>query len=617
MRTTLSVRLRAGLIAFALVLSQVLLPVQSAYATRPADPPEDKKVYVCKYVGKPGVDEVLQTGQNPIEVSVNAIQNNQWDGTVPGYFSDAQDRSYVLGYVPMVPEPTVNDCPAPQGPKEIPLPMPESMDPCGLDNAYWVVPEDTDQIEWKLNNKDELVAKTLDGYVFVGGDTKINFGPAVDSGEECDKEIDVPAMPIPNDPCGLNNASWVLPEDGNNVTWAIVGGELIATADDGYVFVGGSKTKNFGMAQDSGELCEVPVPTPQVTDECNVDGDNAMWIVPEDTTEVRWKLRANGKLVAIANEDYVFANGKTRINFGLPQDSGVMCVTPEEPTKMDVCGVENDTFTIPESDSVQYVVNGNYLPAGTYPANGQKVYIKAYALKGYEVQGQYKWKLVFTNEYCDPFTPEIYKTNQNGDLLAGAVFDIEVCQMAHHYGDYQTRLSVVVDQPNCETFTDVDLGLDGQWFANNVNGETFEGYKEYVPTTVTITETKAPGTCVAGGPWTFVWSYPPKDEGEYNEEMFMLNRESNNYSRYDYHYGKVGAWENGSNVWYLENTCPTGGSGGVTPDPEVPAKTVSEVVQELPHTGPGGTITTIIALLAAMVTYGAVYFAQPKRQFED
>lgn len=602
MRTTLSVRLRAGLIAFALVLSQVLLPVQSAYATKPADPPEDKKVYVCKYVGKPGVDEVLQTGQNPIEVSVNATGG----AAVGSYFADAQGRSFVLGAVPMDPAPNVTDCPAPEGPKEIPLPMPESMDPCGPDNAYWIVPEDTDQYEWKLKNNGELIVKTTEGYVFPGDETRHNYGKALDSGKECDKEIEVPAMPNPNDPCGLNNASWVLPEDGDNVTWAIVGGELIATADDGYVFVGGSKTKNFGMAQDSGELCEVPVPTPQVTDECNIDGDNAMWIVPEDTTEVRWKLRANGKLVAIANEDYVFANGKTRINFGLPQDSGVMCVTPEEPTKMDVCGVENDTFTIPESDSVQYVVNGNYLPAGTYPANGQKVYIKAYALKGYEVQGQYKWKLVFTNKYCDPFTPEIYKTNQNGDLLAGAVFDIEVCQMVREKNYEMVRLSLVLDeQDNCVTYYDVDLGLDGKWFENNVE------YKEYVPTTVTITETKAPGTCVAGGPWTFVWSYPPKEEGEYNDEMSLMQRSYMN------HYGKVGAWENGSNVWYLENTCPTGGSGGVTPDPEVPAKTVSEVVQELPHTGPGGTITTIIALLAAMVTYGAVYFAQPKRQFED
>src|SRR4029078_2879368 len=34
---------------------------------------EKGKVFVCKYVGTPGADERLQTGDNPISVSVNAI----------------------------------------------------------------------------------------------------------------------------------------------------------------------------------------------------------------------------------------------------------------------------------------------------------------------------------------------------------------------------------------------------------------------------------------------------------------------------------------------------------------------------------------------------------------
>lgn len=75
-----------------------------------------KKVFVCKYVGTPGVDERLQTGQNPISVSVNAIQHNQWDGTVPGYFSDAHDRSYVLAYDTGQAKPNVSACPTPVGP---------------------------------------------------------------------------------------------------------------------------------------------------------------------------------------------------------------------------------------------------------------------------------------------------------------------------------------------------------------------------------------------------------------------------------------------------------------------------------------------------------------------
>lgn len=51
------------------------------------------KVFVCKYVGQPGVNETLQTGQNPISVSVNAIKNYQGVGS---QFNDAQGRSLVI-----------------------------------------------------------------------------------------------------------------------------------------------------------------------------------------------------------------------------------------------------------------------------------------------------------------------------------------------------------------------------------------------------------------------------------------------------------------------------------------------------------------------------------------
>jgi len=52
------------------------------------------KVFVCKFVGKPGVNETLQTGQNPISVSVNAIKVQPV--VVGAFFADAQGRSFVL-----------------------------------------------------------------------------------------------------------------------------------------------------------------------------------------------------------------------------------------------------------------------------------------------------------------------------------------------------------------------------------------------------------------------------------------------------------------------------------------------------------------------------------------
>src|SRR5512135_1073434 len=85
-------------------LVSILLPSKAVLADSRG------KVYVCKYVGIPGIDERLQTGQNPIEVSVNTIPPPVVIGS---YFPDAQGRSYVLGFVPMVPEPDREDCPPP------------------------------------------------------------------------------------------------------------------------------------------------------------------------------------------------------------------------------------------------------------------------------------------------------------------------------------------------------------------------------------------------------------------------------------------------------------------------------------------------------------------------
>lgn len=76
----------------------------------PTAGPKDK-VYVCKFVGKPGVDERLQTGQNPIEVSVNAIPVKPV--TIGSKFADRQSHSVVVGIVGVTtPAPTADACKA-------------------------------------------------------------------------------------------------------------------------------------------------------------------------------------------------------------------------------------------------------------------------------------------------------------------------------------------------------------------------------------------------------------------------------------------------------------------------------------------------------------------------
>jgi hypothetical protein len=73
------------------------------------------KVFVCKYVGTPGVNERLKLGKNPISVSVKST-----GGTAVGSsFNDKQGRSFVLGVDDGIFNPTREDCPAPQGPTKV------------------------------------------------------------------------------------------------------------------------------------------------------------------------------------------------------------------------------------------------------------------------------------------------------------------------------------------------------------------------------------------------------------------------------------------------------------------------------------------------------------------
>ena len=73
----------------------------------------DSKVWVCKYVGTPGVDEVLKEGMNPIKVSGHSVDQDK-DGTVDvgDQFADAQGRSVVVQIEGK--DPGVGICPEPE-----------------------------------------------------------------------------------------------------------------------------------------------------------------------------------------------------------------------------------------------------------------------------------------------------------------------------------------------------------------------------------------------------------------------------------------------------------------------------------------------------------------------
>jgi hypothetical protein len=109
MRTTVSRSLAAVAAGAALSLTSV----GGAAATGVLASAQPEKVYVCKYVGTPGEDERLQTGQNPISVSVNAVAQPV---VIGAFFNDAQGRSVVIAFDTGQDEPDVSECPDPPTP---------------------------------------------------------------------------------------------------------------------------------------------------------------------------------------------------------------------------------------------------------------------------------------------------------------------------------------------------------------------------------------------------------------------------------------------------------------------------------------------------------------------
>lgn len=75
-------------------------------------------------------------------------------------------------------------------------------------------------------------------------------------------------------------------------------------------------------------------------------------------------------------------------------------VTPAEATFADECGTEKDTYTVPETEGVDYFVDGQVVEAGTHPGSGT-VTVTAQPQAGYTLTGTTEWTHEFTDEPCD------------------------------------------------------------------------------------------------------------------------------------------------------------------------------------------------------------------------
>ena len=113
MRRLLSISAATTIAAVGLVAFSA--PAHAADANQP--------VWVCKYVGKPGDDEVLKEGENPIKVNGNSVDKDK-DGQVfvGDQFADAQERSVVVQIDGDDPPPGI--CSPTPPPEKSPTPSP-------------------------------------------------------------------------------------------------------------------------------------------------------------------------------------------------------------------------------------------------------------------------------------------------------------------------------------------------------------------------------------------------------------------------------------------------------------------------------------------------------------
>ena len=107
-----------GLLAGAALIVALIVVLPGVAQAAKADTVPQGKVDVCRYIGTPG-DAVLQSGNNPISVSVNAIKANPNDPDfvvihdpvqVGDVFADLQGFSIVVA-VAGDPRATIEDCP--------------------------------------------------------------------------------------------------------------------------------------------------------------------------------------------------------------------------------------------------------------------------------------------------------------------------------------------------------------------------------------------------------------------------------------------------------------------------------------------------------------------------
>lgn len=229
---------------------------------------------------------------------------------------------------------------------------PRTADPCGPSNIAFVVPPDTDQLDWTLLQNGNVTVAPQPGYQFSGESQLVTFQLPADSNDPCDSTvtIDPPGAPPTTDPCGPSNIAFVVPADTAQLDYTLLGnGNVTVAPKAGYVFSGNSQLITFTLPADSNAPCATvvtidPPGAPPRIDPC--DPGNIRFEVPADTGTLNYELLANGNVTVAPQSGYVFSGNSQLITFTLPADSGIPCPLGVEEIAPEI------TFTDPDCNNL-------------------------------------------------------------------------------------------------------------------------------------------------------------------------------------------------------------------------------------------------------------------------
>ncbi|MES2876483.1 MAG: hypothetical protein V4678_03355 [Patescibacteria group bacterium] len=585
MTSNVTGRIKAGLIAFTLLLAQVVLPVQSAYAASnngtlkvheknalPNTESNNPKVCVFNFEGF-GLD-AGQTGDITIETQ---------SGT----------------------------------PEITPVVVSLTTDANGAGETEYI--NDTDS---SITLADGHYKATLDN----------KFG--TDAGNKakskvfkvtCDSELInvTPLAPSPNDICETEDDTYTIP--------GIVGVDYLV---DGEIVAAGTYTTN-------GQL--------SVT------------------------------ITAEARDGYVLSGTQTWTFSYTDVDCEVadIPVTPAPVTKSDICELENDKYTITATTGVDYLVDGQIVAAGEYTTGGESsITVTAQAQDGYVLTGVAQWTLTFTNQQCEEpnvctaednfyIQPWTHRGTQFPAAGGSATFEFKAdglhlstpLENSYVYGlmdagetplsdvdamSYKTmRQTTSMGASNVLPAYIVLIDKDG-----NMATPADRTYFLYEPLYNGTVQTGVWQTwdVLNGGnskwwgdgnsnpdrTWNQIMAqYPDAIAVSYGFNQGTSNKMTNTVIQ-DIQFddcattvfgvpGSGGGGEEEEEEPTPETpTTPTVPVTPVVPTPVSPAGGSGALLPaELPMTGQNGSIvSTWMALLAALLTYGAVYYLQPKKRFE-